>query len=142
MAKRDMCPLEWQEQRYLIQWLKLMPAISRHVVKITNEGDRTAQQGYYLQTQGMCSGASDLFLAYPVNGVPGFWLEIKRAKHYPPSETSRPVWVRQQKFQQMMRDVGYEAQTAFGWLEAKAMIERYLINGRALRDEPDTASLP
>lgn len=139
MAKRNMCPLEWEEQKALIQWLKLMPAISRHVIKITNEGDRTAHQGYFLHQQGLCAGASDLFIAYPVGPSHGLFLEIKRNRSYPPSETSKPVWERQRRFIETMRSVGYEAQFAFGFDMAKSMIENYLMNGRAM---PDPDALP
>ena len=136
MAQRKcVIPLEYQEQQALVQWLNLMPALRPYLVKITNEGKRTVAGGYWMQRQGMCAGASDLFFAYPVADRHGFWLEMKRRMQYSKSDMASPRWLQQLRFLETMRAVGYEAQMCYGFDEGKAMIESYLCNGRAIREE-------
>ena len=138
---QNKCPLEWEEQAALIQWLNLMPALRQYVIKIHNEGERTHGQTWHLQKQGLCAGASDLFIAYPVGQSHGLWLEVKRNMKYHASAMEKPTWVRQQRFQDMMRAVGYEAVTCYGWEHGKQLVESYLSNGRAMPDNTD-GSLP
>ncbi len=139
---RKSCPLEHQEQAALIQWLNLLPALRQYVIKIHNEGERTQGQTWHLKKQGLCPGASDLFIAYPVADRHGFWLECKRNMSYSRSCRDGAVWRRQEAFQERMRAVGYEAVTCYGWEHGKRMIESYLSNGRAVPDITDTVSLP
>lgn len=124
-------PSENQEQRALVQWIKLHPKLKDHVMKLNNEGQRTPGQTWNLKMMGLCIGASDLFLAYPVkraNGewYHGLWVEMKRNKKYCPSERSTETWKMQEDFQERMKKMGYAAKFCYGCSDAIKVIERYL----------------
>jgi hypothetical protein len=126
IAKALPPPTEAQEQRALIRWIKLQPKIKDFIVKLNNEGKRTEGQGWNLKLMGMCVGASDLFLAYPMGKYAGLWLEVKRNKRYTLSERSTSTWIEQEKFQQRMKSVGFYAETCYGWQDGAKIIESYL----------------
>lgn len=128
---KKVVPTENQEQRSLIKWIKTQPMIRELVVKQTNEGQRSQGSGFNLKLLGMNVGASDVFLAYPTEIYAGLWLEIKRNKRYTPSERSTSTWIGQERFQELMRDVGYAASFCFGWEDGKRIIEEYLYTNHA-----------
>jgi hypothetical protein len=124
-------PNENQEQRAIVKWLKLHPILKDFVIKLNNEGQRSPGQTWNLKMMGLCNGASDLFIAYPVkrtNGhwYHGLWIEMKRKKKYTPSERSTDTWIAQESFQELMKSVGFQAKFCYGWEEAMQVIERYL----------------
>jgi hypothetical protein len=82
---------------------------------------------------GMCTGASDLFLALPVSGFHGLWLECKQNRKYSPSEKARPTWVGQELFLKKMISMGYSGYFCYGWLDGKRIIERYVAGGIVCR---------
>jgi len=114
------------EQRALVQYLSLHPLLKNYFCKLHNEGKRTQRQGYNLKLAGLRPGVSDLFIYYPVGKFCGLWLEVKKNKRYCHSEMMTSTWKNQEEFQKNVRDVGYAAYFAFGWLNAKDIIEKYL----------------
>lgn len=126
MTRKFVIPTERQEQRALVKWLSLHPQLKDYFCKNNNEGQRTPAQTHNLKLEGLRPGVSDLFIYYPVGSFCGLWLEIKRSKAYTKSEISTPTWMGQIKFQEDVKRIGYAAFFAFGWLDAKNIIERYL----------------
>lgn len=126
MAVKLAVPSENQEQRWLVKWMSLHPVIAEYFCKNNNEGKRTLAQGWNLKLMGLRPGVSDLFIYYPFGKFSGLWLEIKRNKAYTKSERETDTWIAQVKFQEDVKRVGYSAFFAYGWLDAKDIIERYL----------------
>lgn len=135
-SPRNLVPSEMDEQRELIKWIRYQPAIKRYVVKLNNEGRRTPAAGWHLKQLGMCVGASDLFLAYPVGVYHGLWLELKRNRKYSPSERETNTWVGQLGFQAEMRKVGYACAFCYGWKHASEIILQYLKGERIESVDP------
>lgn len=104
----------------------MQPRIKHYLVKLNNEGKRSSAQGYQLKLMGMCTGASDLFLAYPAHGFHGLWIELKRARKYSPSERESTTWQNQMLFQRNMRAMGYACVFAYGWEMGREKITEYL----------------
>lgn len=120
------CPLEAAEQRALIQWSQHNTITSKYLFAIPNGGFRNAREARNLKLQGVKAGVSDLFLAYPVPPKHGLWIELKRCSKYVVSEAQR-------KFIELMRSVGYAAEIAVGWEEAKNIILDYLSSSDSQR---------
>lgn len=72
---------EAKVQIALLEWLKLFhPEAREHVIKLDNEGRRSLVGLQLSIAQGLHSGASDIFLAWPTTRYAGLWLEIKKEK--------------------------------------------------------------
>lgn len=48
--------------------------------------------------------------------------------NYPPSARKSETWLAQEEFARIVRSVGYEAKTCFGWQHGVEIIEEYLKN--------------
>ena len=110
----------------LLRWLGLQhPEARRAVIRIGNEGKRTAA-GHSLATAlGMYSGASDLFLAFPSNGFHGLFLEIK-----PPgwkrTPSKMPHHQRQLDFIEHMKSLRYAGGVGVGFEGCVKILSDYL----------------
>jgi hypothetical protein len=117
--------LEHAEQVALIAWARMaerrIPAL-RYLIAIPNGGKRDARTAAALKREGVKPGVSDLLLAYPCHGRHGLWIEMK-ARHGGEVSASQEAWVFD------MRVLGYAAGVAYGWLEARELIEDYLAGG-------------
>ncbi len=122
------CPLEYQEQKYLVDWLRLHPILKNYFYKTNNEGKRTSRQGYLLKQMGLRPGVSDIHIFYPTKSHSGLWLEVKRNKKYTPSERITPTWLAQEKFLEDVKSVGFQGHFCYGWLDGKRIIEDYLLS--------------
>jgi hypothetical protein len=134
----QLLPTENQEQRALVKWIRTQPKFDNVLIKLNNEGKRTAAQGWHLKLMGMCTGASDLFLAFPTPEFHGLWLEIKQNRKYQPSEKSKPTWIGQEKFLKKMISMGYDGHFCYGWEDGKRVIERYVAGGSICRINDST----
>lgn len=114
-------PSESQEAASLMQWAALHPICKKYLIHIPNEGLRSVVTGYRLKREGLKKGVSDYFLAYPSNDKGGLWIELKRRQ----KSRLTPF---QSNFIIDMKDVGYGAFVAYGWEDAKNIIENYLNN--------------
>ena len=106
---------ESQQQQALVKWarLKKIP-----IIHIPNEGIRSVATAIWLKAMGLHSGASDLFIARPKNGLGGFWIELKaNGKKPTPLQT---------KFLEDMAAEGYKTAWFDDWVKAKEAIEEYL----------------
>lgn len=130
--------LEDQEQKALIQWAELCPhpylpgTILDYLIAIPN-GAHMASPGHAkkLKDMGMKPGVSDLLLCCPAGGCGGLWIELKRPREtfdYP-GGIKRAQRAEQQDWIGKMKRVGYAGGFAYGWDEARCMIEDYLKNG-------------
>ena len=114
-------PTEYQEHLSLMQWIRYRKDIEPYFIHIPNEGKRDPKTGNILKAMGLKKGVSDFFLAYPVYPYAGLWIELKRLEKSVISEE-------QQDWIDKMRRMHYQAHFAYGWEEAKAIIEGYLDN--------------
>lgn len=114
-------PTELQEQKWLIKWALHHPICKKYLIAIPNGGSRqSAREGMNLKLSGLKPGVSDLFLAYPSLKFHGLWIEMKRVKPRGKLTSEQQNWL------WLMIAQGYEAKIAYGWVEAKDIIENYL----------------
>ncbi len=74
-----------------------------------------------LKAQGVKSGVSDYFLAYPLAGYHGLWIELKRvAKARSVVSEAQRIWLGS------MKSLGYKAMVAYGAQDASDKINEYL----------------
>jgi len=103
----------------LINWLQFHhPEVYEHTLHIANQRSCSQQQGRLLKRMGVKKGVADLFIALPVNGKHGLWLEIKSHGGKPSQE--------QKVFIARMIRQGYEGSIVYGLEEAKEAILQYL----------------
>lgn len=112
-------PTELQEHLALMKWVSTQPKIRDYIIHIPNEGKRDSRYGNKLKRMGMRAGVSDFFLPIANKNVHGLWLELKRQK----GSSLQPMQV---KWLERMREKGYAAEVAYGWQDAKEIIENYL----------------
>jgi len=99
--------------------------VRRRVIKIHNEGARTAASANLLIALGLHPGASDLFIAWPTRKYAGLWLEVKRER-WKPVASCREHFQRQLEFGQLMIDSGYAFDVAVGIDQFIAKVTSYL----------------
>ena len=110
-------PSESQEQKQLIQWCRTRPEL-QFLFHIPNES--VGGQGWLVRNRqmGVKSGVPDLMLPIPSQGYHGLFLEMK-------NKTGR-LSMEQKKWIAALRDLGYKAEVAYGWEDAKCQILNYL----------------
>ncbi len=124
--KRSRLFPESQVQLAVLEWLNLYnPFVRRLVIKIDNEGKRTAAGHLLAVKLGLHIGASDLFIAYPTNLYGGLWLELKREK-WKPTKATKEHDKRQDDFLLLMNDNGYYARKGIGVDQSIQIIKDYL----------------
>ena len=112
---------ELQIQAALFEWAEIASAKHpelRLMFHIPNEGKRNAVTGYRLKTAGMKAGLPDICLPVARSGRHGLFLELK-------AEGGRLQDNQKEWIDELGRQ-GYRAAVAFGFDEARAMIEDYL----------------
>lgn len=116
--------------RPLSQWLLMIP--NESLLSMIAPGGRRYAYWAKLLKMGFRKGASDLLLAYPVFGEPagmaGLWIEMKRRREAfsGPSAFKAAVSDAQTDFHLQMRSAGYGTAVAYGWEEARDVINAYL----------------
>lgn len=110
----------------LVRWIRLQhPEVSKHIIKIDNEGQRSFV-GHDLATkQGLHIGASDLFIAWPCNGFHGAFIEIKK-EGWKLVTSNQEHHERQMLFLEKMMKAGYFGALCVGIDECIAAITLYL----------------
>jgi len=83
-----------------------------------NERKCSIQQGQLLKKMGVKRGVADFFLAIPLNGKAGLWIELKTGKNKPTKE--------QIEFAERKIFRGYEFAFVWGFDAAKEVILTYL----------------
>lgn len=117
---------EEQQQTLLIRWAQLFPFISEALIAIPNGGKRGKYEAYRLKLQGVKAGVSDLFLAIPMRGKSGLWLEMKRA--------DGKLTALQKKWLGLMELLGFAVVTAYSFEQAKQAIIDYIAG---FKDAPE-----
>lgn len=141
--------LEEDEQALVVQWAALKRTefglLTRHLFSIPNgaylagsEKKRGAQMGR-LQRAGLRVGASDLFVALPRRQWHGLYVEMKkeRVAFRSRAEADGAVSDEQRIFGEDMLEAGYLWIVAYGFDEAKHVIEAY-VDGREPIIKPTT----
>lgn len=114
---------EAKESMALIKWAKLK---NIRLVHIANEGERSRQYGASLVRQGLSKGFPDLLMASARGGYFGMFIEMKQKFHYTESEKAKQSWKNQEEWLSHLRNQGYFAFFAYGWEDAKSVIEMYM----------------
>ena len=103
-----------------------LPPVLPYVIKIDNEGKRTISGHVLAKRMGLCKGASDLFIAYPMSSYHGLFIEVK------PEDFKLPKTIKydshlyhQLSFMEKVRDNGYYAKLIAGIDEGIDLIDCY-----------------
>jgi len=124
--KRSTLFPESRVQKAGLEWLALFnPEVRRRVVKIHNEGSRSAANTNLLISLGLRPGASDLLIAWPTRKYAGLWLEVKR-EGWKQTPSQAVHFDRQLEFGQLMIDSGYHFDVAVGLDKFIFIVTRYL----------------
>jgi VRR-NUC domain len=104
-----------------INWFKHhYPELDDDFHHFANERRCSPQEGRMLKLMGVKKGVADFFLALPLNGKAGLWIELKVDKNKPSKE--------QQAFLNRKAQRGYEAICVWGTEAAREAIKAYLKN--------------
>lgn len=114
--------LESEEQKLLFEWANYVPIVKEYLFHIPNGGSRNKIEAKNLKKQGVRAGVSDLFLAYPNTHYSGLWIELKRKDKKAKLTDSQIEWL------QKMRLIGYAAEVAYGFEDAKEKLMHYLFS--------------
>lgn len=103
----------------IVNWLNYQyPEFSDDFHHFANERQCSIQQGRLLKRMGVKKGVSDFFLALPLNGYAGMWLELKVGKgRLSPSQV---------KFLKHKSDRGYFSIAVWGYEAAVDAIKTYI----------------
>lgn len=123
--------IEHKEQAALIQWADLQP-LARYVFKagkigdflfhIPNGGARSAITGAILRSDGVRKGMLDLCLCLPNKNHHALFIEMKAKTKTARVSKEQRIWI------ERLNSNGYLAIVAFGFSQAKEIIEKYLLN--------------
>lgn len=123
--------IEHSEQKALIQWADMQP-LARYTFKagkvgdylfaIPNGGARSAVTGSILKSEGVRKGICDLCFCLPNKKFHGLFIEMKAQTKQARLSDAQKVWINR------LNEAGYLAQVAYGFEEAKQLIENYLTN--------------
>jgi hypothetical protein len=102
-----------------VNWFKHhYPELDADFHHFANERRCTPQEGRMLKRMGVKRGVPDFFLAIPLNGKAGLWIELKVGANKPSKE--------QIEFGERKRQRGYEAVVVWGTEAAREAIKAYL----------------
>ncbi len=108
----------------IVNWFNYQfPQFEPDFHHFANERKCSVQEGRTLSRMGVKRGVLDFFLALPLNGRAGLWVELKVGRNKP---TKEQLLFAKRK---IMR--GYDAFFVFGFDEAKECILSYLKNNGA-----------
>jgi hypothetical protein len=107
------------EQIKVVNWFNHnFPELESDFHHFANERKCSPREGHMLKLMGVKKGVSDLFLAFPLNGKGGLWIELKIGKVKPSKE--------QIEFTAQKIKRGYDAVIVWGAEAAKQAIRAYL----------------
>lgn len=118
---------EHAEQAALFRWADMQrtryPAL-RLLLAVPNGGHRHKATAGRLKAEGVRAGVPDVLLLAPSGGYHGLAIELKRAKA--PGKPSGRASEAQLWWLGELQAVGYCTGLAYGWEQARALIEEYL----------------
>lgn len=109
-------PTEDEEQKALVQWLRLNDILFYH---IPNGGYRSKSEAARFQALGVQAGVPDICIPMPQKGYAGLYIELKRRKGGKLSDA-------QKRWLILLESCNYLAVVAYGWDEARNYVEEYL----------------
>lgn len=110
----------------IVNWFReIYPELSDDFHHFANERKCSAQQGRLLKRMGVMKGVSDFFLAFPIDGYCGLWIELKVNKG--------TITKEQERFLTRKMKNGYGCAAVWGSEAAKEVIKSYLRNYRTNR---------
>lgn len=116
------------EQEALFGWIRIKEQANplySSIFAVPNGGLRMMREAVRLKKQGVKAGVSDIFVAVPAGPYHGMFLEMKRRKVK--FQTPPVVSKEQKQWLEQQRALGYDCHIAFGWEEAKKLIEGYFM---------------
>lgn len=118
---------EERTQKALVEYMFMVyPQVFPYVIKINNEGKRSAIGTYILKLMGLHPGASDLFIACPTRAHGGLWMEIKPDGWAgPKSKAEKEHVARQKRFLENMDVAGYGTAFCVGIDECMRAVDNY-----------------
>lgn len=120
--------LEDAECMALVAWASITPYRGRRVidylVHIPNGGKRGAREAGRFKRMGTRAGFPDYLLHVAQGGSHGLFIELKRPSM--PGITPGRISGAQSDQLIVLASCGYQAHAAWGWLQAKKIIEDYL----------------
>lgn len=112
---------EQVEHINVVNWFNFQfPELSEDFHHFANERKCSIQHGRTLKRMGVKKGVSDFFLAFPLDGYHGFWLELKVGKNKLTEE--------QKQFMKRKTERGYLCAACWGFESAKELFLTYLRN--------------
>lgn len=112
---------EQAEHINVVNWFHYQfPELADDFHHFANERKCTVQTGRTLKRMGVKKGVSDFFLAIPIDGYAGFWLELKVGKN--------KVSPEQEAFLNRKMARGYLCAACWGFEAAKELLLTYLRN--------------
>ena len=120
MTDTEISPLLTEDklQMQIMDWVRLVPELDKHLLHIPNGGFRNAREGAKFKRMGVKAGVSDLFLAKPSKTRHGLWVELK---------SERGVLTPNQKnWLALMQANGYEAVVCRSFDEFLEVIKGYV----------------
>ena len=123
-------PTEEQEQMALFRWASL--SLGRYpelalLVHVPNGGSRHMLEAIKFKKMGLRKGVPDILLAVPRGGLHGLFIELKRPSLRPKTAKGKGgVSEDQAWWLSELWKRGYQASIAWGFEEARGIIEQYL----------------
>ncbi|EMU5281439.1 VRR-NUC domain-containing protein [Yersinia enterocolitica] len=112
---------EMEEQAALIEWADKTVidgiCIGDYLIHIPNEGKRGPKAARDAKRLGLRKGVPDLFLALPLGGYAGLWIEMKSKAGFTSIEQCR--------WSVKLNNVGYITIICFSFEQAKATVLKY-----------------
>ena len=112
---------ESDEQIALFRWAQVASAVKpelKLLFHVPNEGKRTRYSGGKLLAEGLKPGVPDICLPVPNRKCHGLFIEMKAGRNKPTE--NQEFWL------DALSAQGYCTVVAYGWVEAKTIIENYL----------------
>ena len=117
---------ESEVQVAALEWLGLSHPVARNaIIKISNEGKRSAAGHSLAARLGMYVGASDLLLAWPNLSYAGLFLEVK-PMGWKATPSKMLHHQRQLDFIEHMKSLGYHGEVGVGVDECIRIFKEYL----------------
>lgn len=116
-------PLQPEQIEHInvVNWFNYQfPELADDLHHFANERRCSIQQGRILKRMGVKKGVPDFFLAIPIDGYSGLWLELKVGKN--------KVTPEQEAFLNRKMARGYMCAACWGFEAAKELISNYLHN--------------
>jgi hypothetical protein len=118
---------EQAEHINVVTWFHYQfPELADDFHHFANERKCSIQQGRTLKRMGVKKGVADFFLALPLNGKAGLWIELKVGKNKPTKE--------QIAFAERKTQRHYAFSFSWGFEQTKEAILSYLLPYRANRE--------